>query len=501
MSPADVSAGVDSLLRRLLAVAPYLSPGVALPAPPSAGTVLATLSDDVALAPDAARVWLLATAVAGGFPTQAEVTDIQRGLRRGASGTALAAVLSGVARTASAQRDDDLDVVVVTGATVVDVDFCATHVHNTGIQRVVRNTVPHWDREQHPTLVAWSSDVTGYRALTPQQRELVVSWTSETPAATDQPDRVLVIPWRGTIVLPEVPARELLERQAAIARFSGNRVVLVGYDAIPVVSADSVVDEESDRFAHYLEVVKYSSLVACISETTAEEFEGFVSALPAQGLVGPRVSAVMLPVDAASADHAVPSTGRTQPLVLMVGSVEPRKNQRGVLSAAQLLWNEGLSFELLVIGGGHSWYLEQFDREVRRMQREGRSVRIGRRVPDSVLSQAYADARVVVFPSLQEGYGLPVAEALATGTPVVTTRYGSTAEIAKDGGCLLVDPRDDDDIAAKLRTVLTDDAVHARLVAEAHARTNATWADYAASLWVDIHEADADVADVHEARA
>jgi glycosyltransferase involved in cell wall biosynthesis len=70
---------------------------------------------------------------------------------------------------------------------------------------------------------------------------------------------------------------------------------------------------------------------------------------------------------------------------------------------------------------------------------------------------------------------------------VVTTRYGSTAEIAKDGGCLLVDPRDDDDIAAKLRIVLTDDAVHARLIAEAHARKNATWGDYAAALWSDIH--------------
>lgn len=491
MTAVDVAVGVSSLHRRLVAVAPYLAPDLDASGSEfseSAGSLLAALADSVASDPADARVWLLATAVAGGYPTQAEVVAIRRDLRTAKPGTALAAVLAGVARTASAQRDDDLDAVVIVGGTVVDVDFCATHVHNTGIQRVVRNTMPHWDREQDPVLVAWSRDVTGYRDLTPGQRDLVVSWTSSTPPAPDVPDGRLLIPWQGTIVLPEVPSGELLERQAALGRYSGNRLVLVGYDAIPVVSADSVVDEESDRFAHYLEVVKYSSLIACISETTAEEFTGFVSALPAQGLTGPRVSAVVLPVDVASADVTVPSADRALPLVLMVGSVEPRKNQRGVLSAAQLLWDEGITFELLVIGGGHSWYLEQFDREVRRLQREGRSVRVGRRVSDAVLAQAYADARVVVFPSLQEGYGLPVAEALATGTPVITTRYGSTAEIARDGGCLLVDPRDDDDIAAKLRAVLTDDAVHARLVAEARARTNATWADYAAALWADVHE-------------
>jgi glycosyltransferase involved in cell wall biosynthesis len=441
----------------------------------------------VRLDPEPSRIWLLATAVAGGYPTQAEVVEIRRGLALAEPGTALAAALAGIARTASASRDDNLDAVVLTGATVADVEFCATHVHNTGIQRVVRNTMPHWARDHDPLFVAWSPDLTGYRELTSMQRDLVLDYRSGMPSPTDTPASVLVIPWRSVILIPEVPAADLLPRQAALARFSGNRVVLVGHDAIPVANADTVVDAESDRFAHYLELVKYSSLIACNSEATTEEFAGFVAALAAQGLAGPRVSAVPLPVDLATPDTAVPSAGRTEPLVLTVGSVEPRKNQEGVLSAAQLLWAEGLDFELLVIGGGHSWYLEQFDREVRRLQRAGRNVRVGRGVSDAVLAQAYTDARVVVFPSLQEGYGLPVAEALATGTPVITTNYGSTAEIARDGGCLLVDPRSDDDIAAALRQILTNDEVHARLVAEARARTNATWADYAEALWADAH--------------
>lgn len=480
-SSGDVAPAVDALARRLRAVAPFLDAGadVAL----AHGPLLAALAEAVRLDPEPARIWLLATAVAGGYPTQSEVIDIRRGLQAARPGTAMAAVLTGVAATASASRDEALDAVVLVGATIADVEFCATHVHNTGIQRVVRNTMPHWASRHNPVFVAWSADITGYRHLTPMQRALVLEYRSGMPAPTDVPASVLLIPWQGVVVIPEVPAAELLPRQAALARFSGNRVVLLGHDAIPVANADTVVDAESDRFAHYLEVVKYSSLIACNSETTAVEFAGFLSMLPAQGLAGPRVTAVPLPVDLATPDTALAATDRSEPLVLTVGSVEPRKNQQGVLSAAQLLWAQGLDFELLVVGGGHSFYLEQFDREVRRLHRAGHRVRVGRGVSDAVLAQAYADAHMVVFPSLQEGYGLPVAEALATGTPVVTTNYGSTAEIARGGGCLLVDPRDDDDIAAKMRSLLTDSALHARLVAEAKARRDATWADYAEALW------------------
>jgi glycosyltransferase involved in cell wall biosynthesis len=302
------------------------------------------------------------------------------------------------------------------------------------------------------------------------------------------PDDVLIVPWQSEVVVPEVPAANLLSRQATLARDSGNRVVLVGHDAIPVGSADSMVDEESDRFAHYLEVVKHSALVAANSETTAEEFRGFNETLSAQGLAGPRVAAIPLPAEppASLPPERPDGTTPARPLVLMVGSVEPRKNQRAVLSAAQTLWDAGHDFELRVIGGGNSWYLARFDRDVRRLARLGRHVSVGRGLPDHAVAQAYRDARVVVFPSLQEGFGLPVAEALATGTPVITTEYGATAEIAQDGGCLLVDPRDEDEIAEAIARLLDDDDLHDRLAAAAGARRHATWAEYAAALWSEV---------------
>lgn len=97
--------------------------------------------------------------------------------------------------------------------------------------------------------------------------------------------------------------------------------------------------------------------------------------------------------------------------------------------------------------------------------------------------EAYAGARFTVFPSLHEGYGLPVAESLAYGTPVITSSYGSTAEIAAAGGCVLVDPRDDDQLVAAMRRLLTDDAELERLRGEARGRPVWTWEQYAAQVW------------------
>lgn len=140
--------------------------------------------------------------------------------------------------------------------------------------------------------------------------------------------------------------------------------------------------------------------------------------------------------------------GVTRPYVLWVGTLEPRKNLRSLLAAFAGLGGEALD---LVLVGPTGW--GEAGREVSEaVDRLGadRVHRLGH-VSQDDLQRAYAGARVFCFPSLWEGFGLPVLEAQAHGVPVVTTRGTSMEEIC-GGSALCVDPHDADALAQALAT-------------------------------------------------
>jgi glycosyltransferase involved in cell wall biosynthesis len=271
-----------------------------------------------------------------------------------------------------------------------------------------------------------------------------------------------------------------LEPLIGMARCTTNRLVAVGYDCIPAVSADMVPIGGANRFIRYLSAVKYMRRVAAISESAAVEFQGFVDALPTQGLTGPVVIECQLPAGRpARALTTSAAGGRAN--VLAVGSFEPRKNHLALLNAAETLWREGLDFELELIGG-MGWGTDTPSR-VADLQGQGRPVRMRYRVSQAELDAAYRRARFTVFASLHEGYGLPVAESMAAGVPSITADFGSTAEIARAGGAVTIDPHDDDALISAIRTLLTDDERVAELRREIVGRPSHDWIDYASQLW------------------
>lgn len=473
----------EALYSRLRAVAPILAPDAMLDRP--ARDLLQEIAMAVKTHPTGPRSWLLFTAVAGAFPDQADVVELQRRLDLNPPGAAMMAVLAATLEVASRASGALRRLELVTGV-IVDVNFCARHEHNTGIQRVVRETLPRWvESGREVRLVAWTDDSASYRELDDVERDRVLCWNDRRHPVAGEPGEVdtMIVPWESQLFLPEVPLDALCRPLAAIAESSGNEISLIGYDAIPLVSADGQRSEESERFAHYLSVIKHSDQVFAISRSAAEEFLGFVDALQVQGLHGPRVVTVPLAVEVPRAATEVPRTRAVRPLVLCVGSHEPRKNQEAVLAAGEMLAREGLDFELVFVGGGSRAATSSFDARAARLRARGFEVRSLRGLPDSELWELFARARFTAFVSLHEGFGLPVAESLALGVPVLTSDFGSLAEIASLGGCLTVDPRDDDAIATGMRRLLTDDVLIAELRAEAAAIPPRTWRDYAEELW------------------
>lgn len=177
--------------------------------------------------------------------------------------------------------------------------------------------------------------------------------------------------------------------------------------------------------------------------------------------------------------------------LLFTGAIEPKKNLLRLLEA---YLGSGVRLPLLIVGK-NGWSCEReltlLDWIERRRQEPpppGRVVRLGH-LPYRSLVRLVSGARALVFPSLYEGFGLPVLEAMNFGTAVVTSDRGSLDEIAA-GAALQVDPFDTDALSAALQRVERDDALVARLAAAGRERaaqfSQAAYRERLAALYAEV---------------
>ncbi|HEX2273220.1 MAG TPA: glycosyltransferase family 1 protein [Acidimicrobiales bacterium] len=155
------------------------------------------------------------------------------------------------------------------------------------------------------------------------------------------------------------------------------------------------------------------------------------------------------------------------PYALMLGTLEPRKNVALALDAMRVLRRQ--RFELrLVLAGSPSPLLDVPALMRKRGLGPPDVVRTGY-VDDARVAALVAGARMLVFPSLYEGFGMPLIEAMDAGLPVVAARAGATSEVAR-GAAVLVDPDDPEAFADAMRRVATDEELRAQLVAAGRQR-------------------------------
>jgi glycosyltransferase involved in cell wall biosynthesis len=196
-----------------------------------------------------------------------------------------------------------------------------------------------------------------------------------------------------------------------------------------------------------------------------------------------RVEVIPLGVDPVRASpDEIASVRRTFGLpdrfALWVGTIEPRKNLSGVANAIALI--DDLP---LVVVGPPGWSVDGTDV----LQPLGRrAIRLGE-LGDEHLRALYAAATVFVFPSFAEGFGLPVLEAMAQGTPVVTSAGTATEEVA-GGAAVLVDPLDVESIADGIRQVVDDEVTAGRLGAAGTRRAGTLTWDVAGRRYADLFD-------------
>ncbi len=146
--------------------------------------------------------------------------------------------------------------------------------------------------------------------------------------------------------------------------------------------------------------------------------------------------------------------------LIHVGTIEPRKNLTRLVEALQLLHEQGLSIPLLVVGG-KGWLYDDFFRRLAELDVKD-AVRFPGYVPAADLVPLYGTATVAAMPSVYEGAGLPVLEAMASGTPVVSSNASSLPEMGGDAARYF-DPLDVAAMAATIGEVWTDADLRAEM--------------------------------------
>ena len=167
--------------------------------------------------------------------------------------------------------------------------------------------------------------------------------------------------------------------------------------------------------------------------------------------------------------------------LLFVGTLEPRKNIGMLLDAYALLLQRGRPVPPLVLAGRATPHAAEWLARIAQPPLAGHVRHLGY-VAHGARERLYASARVLVLPSLDEGFGLPALEAMSAGVPVVASDRGSLPEVVGAGG-LLVDPTRADALAAALERVIEDDEVAKAWGRAGLSRARAfTWAGSASTL-------------------
>lgn len=384
----------------------------------------------------------------------------------------------------------------------LDASVAAESPVNCGIGRTIRRIYGALRLQAPVTPVVWSEYHRAYSRLVTSERLFL-----ERPFARDEGpvadpyglryrwryavDRKLNRWWRvlpfekicrpGNTLL--LPAMDDDGRPAWIGRAAADgrlKMAAVFYDAIAYSHPDLVPGVSRRSLEAVLRCMSRCRFVVTCS---GESRETLLRAWRETGCGAVPVVVEPLPADLGPRGQADPS-GFDRRRVLYVSSLAPRKNHVTLFAACRKLWDEGVRFDLELVG---RQFREQdgglpVAEAVRRMEQEGRPLRWLKHVSDETLAAAYRACSFTVYPSLIEGFGLPIHESLWFGRPCICGTNGALGEVSGGGGCLPCDQTQVDSLASAMRGLLTDRALYVRLSEEAAQRPLRSWEDYAGAL-------------------
>lgn len=266
---------------------------------------------------------------------------------------------------------------------------------------------------------------------------------------------------------------------------SGTRTLLTVHD----LSFVRVPDSASPKLKSYLDVVVPRSVINA-DHVLADSYATKKDLVELYGVPDEKVTVLLSGVDsrfyqvkdssAIMTTRSLYNLDESSPYILSVGTVQPRKNYGLLIKALAQLRSKGYDLSL-VIAGGKGWLEDPIYQTLHDEQMENYVHFIGF-ADEEHLPALYSGACCLAFPSLYEGFGLPVLEAMACGTPVITSNVSSLPEVAGDAA-LLVNPYNLDELVHALQRLIDDNDLRQQLIERGLERVKQfTWVKAARQL-------------------
>lgn len=237
----------------------------------------------------------------------------------------------------------------------------------------------------------------------------------------------------------------LSHTDAPLGRLDGTKLVVTAHDIIPIVfwkeyASRNPIRDLRSRFGTRLNVriLEKADRIIAVSEATKKDLVGTLGLSPGKIAVIPNGVDRFRQPSRFDVESFKGSNGLTRPYLLHVGGIDARKNVGILPKVLRGLRAGGLDLDLVFVGRIEMEPEFPALGAVVRAAGVEKNVRFMGFVPDSDLASLYAGAWALVEPSLYEGFGLPVLEAMAAGTPVIASNRGALPEVAGDAA-LLVD--------------------------------------------------------------
>ncbi|MDO8478769.1 MAG: glycosyltransferase [Candidatus Rokubacteria bacterium] len=384
------------------------------------------------------------------------------------------------------------------------IDHTAKYASNTGMQRVTRCLARAlMNNDKNVVFVGWNSERKSLVLVTRDELEHFSRFSGPQLDRTSLAQYPAVgevcelheaphfVAGEGWLIVPEVTHITYHESPPTLdpilyARHYGLRSAFIFYDAIPLKLPEYATAAEAH--AAYMQHIAMADLIIPISEFSADDYVAYLRTFICfDDRTLPTVRPVSLPGE-------IPESPRAQRLeqdsaetmILSVGTVEPHKNQITLIDAFNRLCVKypERSLRLVLVGHLHPAVAERV------LEATQRNPKISylQYVEDVELVKLYRRSKFTVFPSIEEGFGLPILESLWHGKPCVCAKFGAMDEVAREGGCLQVDVRSVDQIATAMERLATDENQWRDLAQEALTRKIKTWDAYATEISLLLDE-------------